>query len=567
MRKLFAVILSLGLIMAPVPSINTAHASSGGGYLKVILGMANGIVGSTIMLKCPLGSTQFSIPIYFAGSLVFVAAEVFGGKEKKNSTQNNAAVLDHLKANMTEGGDYQRASVEMQIKTEEDNLNHVEKKLKWMNATKVVYMMAAGMAVVEFIWSKLPPPAWKSDIAACKPMFPLNAAAETAITAAYLAGQGYAAGGLMTAGLAGAAPYLAKFLGGVQIGTKLQELSVAMLTESVGRIAFFGAAAVIVTKLASELQSEASRIRENIAKLKQVLAQFQASDNALAEGKDQAGATSGAGNGNDKLNADSKKQYALRNLPKAQEVGKHCFSQSNKGMDYSEGACKSPVKITKPKFDPKFDIPTLKAGANSSIDMAQAIADGDLARADLEAGNLANMAGRIEAINKELMKKANDELKKSGKKPIDINGELKNQIASLNSALNKQSPGSGNYSLADLDSSDIGKAEVSASKPVNGAGDMKAANVNGSQVGGDGIDLSSVEGTATETTVDPNAEAVATASLDDSLNEFESNESDIAKDPEVSIFKQVSNRYFLNYTKLFNRRQIDPPLEEVKEKE
>jgi hypothetical protein len=78
------------------------------------------------------------------------------------------------------------------------------------------------------------------------------------------------------------------------------------------------------------------------------------------------------------------------------------------------------------------------------------------------------------------------------------------------------------------------------------------------------IDLSNIggdEAVGDEAMIDPNANGNV-ASLDESLNDFESTESDISKDPEVSIFKQVSNRYFLNYTKIFQRKEINPPLAE-----
>jgi hypothetical protein len=43
-------------------------------------------------------------------------------------------------------------------------------------------------------------------------------------------------------------------------------------------------------------------------------------------------------------------------------------------------------------------------------------------------------------------------------------------------------------------------------------------------------------------------EEVATHTIDD----FETAEADILDRPDTSIFKQVSNRYFLNYSKFFN---------------
>ena len=48
-----------------------------------------------------------------------------------------------------------------------------------------------------------------------------------------------------------------------------------------------------------------------------------------------------------------------------------------------------------------------------------------------------------------------------------------------------------------------------------------------------------------------------------SLDDFESPEQDISKKSDVSIFKQLSNRYILNYTKIFDRRKEPVPADEA----
>ena len=53
-------------------------------------------------------------------------------------------------------------------------------------------------------------------------------------------------------------------------------------------------------------------------------------------------------------------------------------------------------------------------------------------------------------------------------------------------------------------------------------------------------------------------------SMDQALNEFESSESDISKRSETSLFKQLSNRYLLNYNKIFERKKEDPVSESSK---
>lgn len=576
MKKLFAIILSLGLIMAPIPSVNTAHASGGGGYMKILLGMSNGIVGSTILMKCTMGASQPSLLLYMAGSLVYAAAEILGGKNKQKAVGMNAEQLDQLKATMKEGGDYQRAALEGQLKNEEDNLKHVQKKLQWMNATKIVYTLAAIVAIIEWILHFPPPPAGigilKTDVGGCVPNPATNIPMETAIVAAYSILQAYASSGASGALMAGGmgalksfAPQIAEKLGIVKVMDTVQEMTISALNSGLGRAAWFGAAALVVTKLTSELQSEASKIRERISKIKAILAQMSGASNNLAEGSTES--TSGAGDGNDKIDPATGKKYAIKSLPKSNEVGKHCFTASGKGMDYSEAGCKSAYKIAKPKMEGQFNIPTISAGTNSTVDMANAIASGDLAAAEVEAGKLTSMAGRIDAIHNELKKKADEQLKKMGKKPLDYNAEVARQVASYNDALNKNNPGSGNFSMAEFESTGVGAASISDSAPVDGAGEVAAAGVNGApEVAAPGVDLSKIEDAAAaagEGVLDPNAaDPNKLASLSDGLNGFESNEGDISKDRDVSIFKQVSNRYFLNYTRLFEKKKVEPPMAE-----
>ena len=79
MKKIFSVILSLSFILSPLTYSTKAHAQ-GGGYEKMILGMASGVIGGSILLKCKLGGTQPSVLAYLAGGLTYVAAEILTGK-------------------------------------------------------------------------------------------------------------------------------------------------------------------------------------------------------------------------------------------------------------------------------------------------------------------------------------------------------------------------------------------------------------------------------------------------------------------------------------------------------
>ncbi len=535
-------------MIAPVP----VRAAGAGDYAKIVLGMANGIVGSAILLKCKLGTSQPSITVYFAGSLVYMAAEILGGKTKGGDVKANAQYMDSLKASMKEGGDYQKASIDIQIKNEKDNLKHIQKKKAWMQATVAVYGLAAALAVVEFILHFPPPPAGpgilKPDIAGCSPDGVSHKPAEKGIVMAYVAANGYANGGLMGAGLAVATPYILKLLGLVEVGTAATDAAVSMLNVALGRIAYFGAATALVGVVVGELSKEETRSKNIIAELEKVKGTFEGADNNIIEGT----ATSGAGGELANANGGtSQNAFAVAPLPPGTVLPKHCFSTAGNVANYSEASCAAPVKITKPVLHGNFNIPTLQEGISSTTDFAQAVADGDTGRANIEAQKLANLSGRIDAVRKDLFKKADDILKSQGKKPIDINGELKRQVAAINSELNKKEPGSGNLALEDLKAptpsvdnalvASVGNVTPSESqKPEAEAFKMSEPTLPSSTEGTD----NGVGGVSSESAV---------VSSGDAKNE-------INADPDVSLFKQVSMRYFLNYDKLFNRKKVDPPL-------
>jgi hypothetical protein len=490
MKKIFAIILSLGLIIAPMP---VAHAQGEvSATAKQLLGMANGIIGAAILTKCPLGSTQPSVLAYLTGSLVFVAAEIAGGKKKQSDIASQSQSLDATKMGMKEGGDYQMAGFNAQIKDEESTLDFIKKRRKWMMATKVVYGLATALAIMEK-WMALPPPAGlgKPDKAACIGPSPSHTTIMKGVIMAYSAAVG-SGGSLSGMAKSMGSQYLMKGVGKVaakkagekvvgeagkkvvgEVGKNTLEngltittngvdaVSVPLLNSAFSRIAFFGAATAVVMMIDSDLKKEEDASVKKIADLKKVRDEFKKNtedENALAEGESEAEKAERA-----KL-AQANKQYALKALPQGTELAKNCFSNGSGGaVDYSEAGCKNPIKLTKPSFNAKFNIPALTAGANTATDMANAISSGDVSRAEIEAGNLANQAGRIDLVKNDLMKKLNDQLVKEGKKPIDIKGELNRQIAVMNKDFNAARPGSGNFTLADVNG---GEASVSETAPT-----------------------------------------------------------------------------------------------------
>lgn len=560
MKKLFAIILSFGLIIAPMPAAQAAEG--GGGMLKQLLGLGNGVVGASILTKCVLGTTQMSVNLYMMGSLAYIMGEILSGKQKAKDIDNQAASMDQFKDGMKEGGDYQKKSIEIQIDNEKSNLAFIQKRKKFITATLVIYSLATIMALIEKWWS-FPPPAGlgKPDAAACTVGNPSHKIWVLALTMGYsslmMSGgnlKGMATGMALQAGIKILLPKMT-------LAGEIADKAVAMLNEAFGRASFFGAMTVLVGLILKELTKAEKESKSRIADLEKVRDQFDDADNSLAEGAtDGSEAGEGSNGGRGKVDP-SKKVYALKALPQGTVLAKNCLSSSNGQPSFSEAGCKNPTKLTRPKFDVAMNLPALVAAGNSTADFTQALADGDTAKAEIEAGTLAGMAGRLTAIKDELVKKTNDKLKADGKKGLDFNAEVKRQMDELGAALNKQEAGSGNYNLAELQGGEAAVSEIE--KPAENVINTASAPTAVEIPAGEGLDLSAIGqgGVTEEGLTDPNANGNV-ASLDDSLNEYESTEGDISKERDVSIFKQVSNRYFLNYTKIFQRKEINPPLAE-----
>jgi len=198
------------------------------GIAKQILGIANSIVGATIITKCTMAAMQPSLMVYMAGGIVYVAAEISGGNKQKKQEETQAKNLDNLKSNMTEGGDYQKGVIQAQLKDEKDKLEVIQGRRKWMMATKAIYATATALAIVELILSKLPPPFYKPDIGGCVANPAVNFPLVTAIGAAFSGISAYASGGVM--GVAGAAAAAGiDFVFKLGIGAAITEMTVTDL--------------------------------------------------------------------------------------------------------------------------------------------------------------------------------------------------------------------------------------------------------------------------------------------------------------------------------------------------
>jgi hypothetical protein len=203
---------------------------------------------------------------------------------------------------------------------------------------------------------------------------------------------------------------------------------------------------------------------------------------------------------------------------------------------------------------------SLQTATNTAMDYSQAMIDGDFGKAEGMIGSLQANAVSANKIKDALLKKLNNHLVSQGKKPIDIDAEAKKQMDLMAASFAKQGI---DMSKGASGTSAINSASVSAAPALSPSTEKENIPEVAKEVVPETVKIESenvLEGVV-DSGSDPDASAAEsqTATLDESLHQFEASENDISKDTGVSIFKQVSNRYLLNYTKLFNRKKIDSP--------
>lgn len=329
----------------------------------------------------------------------------------------------------------------------------------------------------------------------------------------------------------------------------LEKTVMAAYNYPIPRSVTFGAHAVLAALVIKELGDRKSQAEGNLAKLQKLVDQFNS----------QTHDTNGAAQGSlanaeaDKYNASNKKGD-IKLLPNSQNrpVAKTCLAKNGNTFDHSEKACANPLQVGRAKFDIN-GVKSLNAVGNLAADMAQASAEGNMDKANALAGELSNMAMGVRATTDKLKQQYNDALTKAGKKPYDFDKGINDQLAQMNGAYNQAS--GTNASMASLDSVKDG-AKLDEAKDANAGSnemiasakaptidlptpnfDMSASNVGGAEI----ADLGAGANAQSKT-------------INEELDQYESTASDIAKDPDVSIFKQVSNRYLLNYQKIFARK-------------
>lgn len=561
MKKLLAFTLSMSLTF--MPAISYAQASSGANIAKMVLTMSNGIVGASILSQCKGGAP--SVYLYSAGGLTFVASELLIGKARTQASAEIAMDVDKLQAESKSGGDVQLKMIDAQIKDEKENLKFIKKRKTFMDIIKYVYTAATASAIIEIYTSLF-------TQTACIPNG-ASAAVVKSIELGYsvlgsVASQedksfgGIAKGvGLGAATSVGTSlvTNLVKKGGGKQkigellgFGATAAEKGVPILNTAIGRIGFFGGSGLMAYLVAGDLGKQKKASEERIAMMEKSKQEF---ENAT---RDNEGIEAG-GDGSVKLGgpaANAANNPNITTLPKVTPPARTCLKSGN-SFEYSTAACSSPMKLTAPRLNPQFYPPELIKFSNTTHDLANALAAGDMGRADIEVGKLESQAGKIEALKDKLLADLNKKLKAEGKAPVKIDtaAEIDRQMKAFSDELKKNGVDPGFSMMAGTDNQAAPEEKVVDEKNVLEGESPEVVKVEPAAEVPTDFTLSDGETSAEF------ENSGRLASLSERLEEFESSEGDVVTDPGVSIFKQVSNRYLLNYEKILNRKELPAPLE------
>lgn len=560
MKKLFFMILALQLVILPVP---VSHAGGIAGMANQLRGMAIAAVGTTVLTSCKLSAISTSIKIFAAAAVVYLAGEMMAGKSQKGTLEDKSAEMDSSLGG--KGGDTQLKALEAQLKDKEEKKKVADKRKMFTAASMALMTAAAVVAVTEIPRQYTIPPT----------MLPLGCES----------GSGLVKGKLAAAGIAAGFTFLT---GGGMIGSLITGIGMYLIPMSAminamnmaeGRATVFGVMAGLTGLALMDATSASSKLAGEIKQLKEVIAQFkketdgegkQTEDTSLASGGADSGANSGADGG---LLAGTTSGSAggissgatagaITALPNGQTSTTQKTCISNEGFTND---CSKALVIPKVNLAGLGTGPEIQQVASQGIATANDISSGDASgRAEIGAASLASAATKVNDALKKQLAKTNATLRNQGKKQLDFDKEVAAMTKSYNDAVAAQAAKSG-QTLASLGLSGDTSLDPNAIKnaqEIAAASASTALAVPTSKGDAQAVD-SLIDSSATDASAVPNPAAVSsTEALGNNLDSYESAENDISNKSEESLWKQVSNRYILNYNKFFERKSLPAPAQQ-----
>jgi hypothetical protein len=654
MKKIFAILFSLQLIISPVAlaqdqgvGLKDAYLETGTGgqggydfYVNQVLVLATSAIGSSIITQCLEGLKTPSIATYMAGSLVHIMSEIAGAKSKNDRHKKKMKDLEIEEEKLKKEGDVsQKAVLEQSLQEEKDTRDFLANRKNWMIAVTAIYTAAMGLALAEEFYGLasqvstqtasctaiqtplasakctgvvLPPAVAAciaADLAIEIPACIANAQASSEGVKAATISHSKARSALLTACVgpyyasckaAGEAQFALVFAacqpapldggssmlgwntlltmgygfgmsklgsgGGAisQYGSMLIGL-LSMIVPSISktvssaynfpipRSITFGASAALTGTVTTGLAKREGIAEENVKKLEKVINEFKVQTNGETTGIDTDSLS--YNDSNSDSNKDGNKKYDVKKLQEV-KTSKSCFSKSGSQWSHSEKSCANTFKVPKSNLS-NVSFPAIKNVSNLAGEMAQAVADGDNSKAGKIAGEIGAYAARVREETKKLQTAYNDMRKKEKKPTKDFDADVKNQVASLQAELNKAAA-SKNMNLANL-----GEPLPEEKKTDS---DIKATKVSSDEGAGAAPAIDPMAGIGLSEEAPQDAAPLVEANPEQNLSDFETNEQDISKKNDVSLFKQLSNRYILNYTKIFERKKEPEVIQEPPKK-
>ena len=517
----------------------------------MVMGLSVGVVGSTVFSLCTAAHRLPSMWAFMAGSVAYITAEMLGANALQSHIKVQAADIEDLKEK-AKNGELQLSALQSQLNSTNLQLEYVQKRKGWMYAVGAIYLIATAFAVYELTRTATVPVV-DPGLAACvgfEKNKAFNSFIRKALAAAFMGGSvgssglvGGESSGIakVGAGLLSLTPFLMMI---EPVGNFMDRAIAPMVETPVARIWTFGAASALTASIIVDLQLTQNTLEQNAADIQKVIDEQFPTTNSEIQTPD--GPNSLNGNTSAIAGAKSIKKlegfYAVAPVP--------CASNSGGNFSVNSANCKKPLKVNRPNLNFGLTDNFLQSAVNTAGDYTEALASGNMARAEVLAGSLSNMAGRLKIERDNALKKYNQLAKQNNKKLIDFDKEVKAFTASMSGNLSKSLASQGidtkNMMKASTGADKKPEASISAATPVSAAPEVPVA------------DLATPSEAPTEETA-----AAPTPTLEESLENFETNESDISPEKQVSIFKQVSNRYILNYNRFF--REEAPVVEPIKD--
>jgi len=513
-------------------------------YTQQVFVLALSTIGSTIITQCPVAFSSPSMWAFIAASLAHTSSEILVGNAQSD---RNKARLDDLKIDVNELNKYSKGDSKQRdalkaAKDEEEDLRDILNTKKWITMGVIAaFILASTLAAFENVKFLTPGAVLATNDIGCNPIKIedwkiLTTILNAAISAAFSMIVGYNTQGNIST--YGGALFLILNLFTVPI----QKGVMVTFATPLARTITFGSLALLEAPLLIGFFSREKIANDNIKKLGDVIKSFNLVSSTEEEGLDESVGDE----------ADGIAGGGGRNSIKGFGTGQIKIKGICEGATFKE--CET---IFRPLNNPNFNLgefASLNDGLQTAVNFSNAMSRGNLTDAKVHATKLHNMAGNFRKIGDALRKKINEKLKAQNKPQIDFDKEMKNRVANFQKDFNQALVANKQVPMKDLTT--FSGAPASLIKPEERAQNFPK-QILSSHAKHAGVSEKNHLFSDDEENAEDSPLKEELKKSGDNLDKFDVQEADISKKSDVSIFVQLSNRYILNYNKIF--KTLPPP--------